>query len=61
MKLLLILKKRFPWRPRPQLPREKVSVLDSIVNDKDWYQPKDLKKERREHQNIKRPTAPDQA
>jgi hypothetical protein len=45
--LLLFRRKKLKWQPRPELPRERVSVLDRIVHD-DWYKPRNLKQERKE-------------
>ena len=45
--LLLFRRKKLKWKPRPELSRERSSVLDKIIHS-DWYTPKNLKQERKE-------------
>jgi len=59
MNLIMLFKRK--WSPRPKLPpdMESVSVLDSIINDRNWYKPKNMKEERHGNPNQKRPAGND--
>lgn len=47
--LYFLIRQKTILKPLPKAPESpRVSVLDEIIRDHDWYKPRDVKKERKE-------------